>query len=917
MNCRSLKNKTSEFQSLVSITQPDIIIGTESWLDGDVLNNEVFPSGYTSYRKDRNTRGGGVFILVRDTVQSIPVRGDDSSESVWCRVIFPDGRNIVVGSFYRPPGCVSTAPLLSLSKSLSALSSDIVLLGGDFNMPDVTWNDTLPVENSRGAIHAAFFEIIRAYGLFQSVNFPTRITASGSSVLDLVFSNQNDFVQSVIPLPGISDHEVVSGTLMCKRVKNGRPCPRKIYLYDKGNYDSLSAELSSFLPSFVDYNQYLDIESLWTIFKEKIISLTNKFVPSKRQKQRVDKPWMTKELRTSIKRKARMYKTFRRTKSPSLYAKLKEFSMQLKHDLKLSKHRYLSSLADRMKKNPKEVWRYIKNNKKDPVGIPAITDNGKLLEDNFTKAECFNAYFYSMFSAQNPTFMSHSLPQLPDMNEIVITEQGVTSLLSNLNPYSAYGPDGISNHILKRCAAALAPFLVLIFNVSLQTEMLPRDWKSANVTPMHKAGDRNQVCNYRPVSLTSVCCKTLEHILYSSIIKHLEGNHFFSPAQHGFRSGLSCVTQLTEFIHDVAFTFDQGLQVDAVFLDFKKAFDVVPHNLLLHKLSLLGIPSRLLGWLKQYLIAREQRVVIGGTSSSPVEVLSGVPQGSVLGPLLFLVFVNDLPNGIRSNIRLYADDCVLYCPVKSVGDSRVLQADLFRVSDWCVQWKMNLNIAKCYHVTFTNKKKPLQCSYLLNNNVLQNVQQIKYLGVTLNSKLDWIDHIHATAAKASRLLYFFQRNFKHSPQSLKETLYFTNIRPILEYACAVWDPHTEVLKQQLERVQKRAARFVTGNFNFDIRSSVIRDNLGWQTLCSRRKICRLKLLYNIKIGSTGINKNTYLKTPNYVSARRDNTEKIKPYQCRINVFKYSFFPNTINDWNVLPNEIVRSPNVLTAIESVS
>lgn len=170
-----------------------------------------------------------------------------------------------------------------------------------------------------------------------------------------------------------------------------------------------------------------------------------------------------------------MYKTFRRTKSPILYAKLKEFSMQLKNDLKLSKRRYLSSLVDRMKKNPQEVRRYIKNNKKDPVGIPAITSDGKLLEDNFTKAECFNAYFYPLFPAQNPTSVSQSLPQLPDMNDIVITEQGVTSLLSNLNPYSTYGPDGISNHILKGCAAAVAPFLVSNFNVSLQTEMLPRD----------------------------------------------------------------------------------------------------------------------------------------------------------------------------------------------------------------------------------------------------------------------------------------------------------------------------------------------------------------------------------------------------------------------------------------------------------
>lgn len=234
---------------------------------------------------------------------------------------------------------------------------------------------------------------------------------------------------------------------------------------------------------------------------------------------------------------------------------------------------------------------------------------------------------------------------------------------------------------------------------------MPREWKLANITPLHKSGVRDNVSNYRPVSLTPVCCKTLEHIIYSCLIKHLQDNNFFTPSQHGFRAGLSCVTQLTEFVHDIASSFDQGIQLEAVFLDFKKAFDVVPHSLLLHKLSFLGIPKTLIDWIKDYLSGRKQCVVINGVSSSTADVLSGVPQGSVLGPLLFLIFINDFPLGLKSTVRLYADDCVLYCPVKCFDDTTVLQSDLDKIVSWCAQWQMSLNLTKCFHVQFNNKKR--------------------------------------------------------------------------------------------------------------------------------------------------------------------------------------------------------------------
>lgn len=229
--------------------------------------------------------------------------------------------------------------------------------------------------------------------------------------------------------------------------------------------------------------------------------------------------------------------------------------------------------------------------------------------------------------------------------------------------------------------------------------------------------------------------------------------------------------------------------------------------------------------MKDYLSDRQQQVLVNGVSSSPVSVLSGVPQGSVLAPLLFLIFINDLPIGLKCTVRLYADDCIIYHPVKCAEDVDVMQTDLDRIVTWCTEWQMKLNISKCYRVQFTNKKNKVHSSLSLQNSKIQTVDTVKYLGVTLTETLDWTTHIDTIISKAYRLLYFFQRNFKDAPQALKETLYFTNIRPVLEYACTTWDPSTAILQEKLERVQRRASRFVTGNYNFNVRSSEIINSL--------------------------------------------------------------------------------------------
>ena len=493
--------------------------------------------------------------------------------------------------------------------------------------------------------------------------------------------------------------------------------------------------------------------------------------------------------------------------------------------------------------------------------------------------------------------------------------------LQNLNPSKATGPDNIPSRVLKEFASEIAPYLCIIFQQSIDLGQVPNDWKHAKVSAIFKKGKRDEASNYRPISLTSVTCKVLEHIIFHSIIEHYDQHNFLVDYQHGFRKARSCETQLINTIEMIAKSLDDKKQTDLIVLDFSKAFDSVPHQRLLLKLEQSGIrnigspnnadqqhnPQHLLDWFKNWLCGRTQEVVMDGISSEKCSVKSGVPQGTVLGPLCFLTYINDLGNNLspETSLKLFADDSLLIRTIESEIDAHMLQKDLDELVAWSNKWQMNFHPAKCSVLKVTNKKKSVFHTYSMLGQPLENAQNATYLGVKINHNLQWDDHVNYIVSKSNKSLGFIRRNFGNCPAIVKERLCKSLVLPILQYSSSAWDPYKQKHIDQLEMVQRTAARFVMNCTSREpgcVRS--ILHRLGWKSLQHKRELSRLQTFHKVLNGKLPITKPSYFKksTSNYNTRNHSDTKLYKPHTS-IDTYKYSFFPRSISAWNNLPPDI--------------
>ena len=399
-----------------------------------------------------------------------------------------------------------------------------------------------------------------------------------------------------------------------------------------------------------------------------------------------------------------------------------------------------------------------------------------------------------------------------------------------------------------------------------------------------------------------------------ALLCHLEEHKILTENQHGFRHHRSCETQLLIFVDELLRSMSEGKQIDAVIMDFSKAFDMVPHNSLLFKLSGYGIQDKTLDWIESFLSDRSQRVVVEGEQSDPAPVTSGVPQGSVLGPILFLVFINDLPKCVGSSCRLFADDTIVYKEISSPADSAALQQDLEALQRWEERWGMSFNPSKCNTINITRKDDPIVTVYTLKNEPLENVKVASYLGVQISRDVSWHSHVAKITSKGNKSLGFVRRNIRTTSEATKTLAYQTLVRPSLEYASCVWAPHLKHLREGVEKVQRRAVRYVCGIFEQQAPITDTQTALGWDTLEQRRLKAVVTMGYKI-INDLVAVPSTQLK-PN-TRGTRGHGKKFHQIYAGTNYYKFSFFPMLVPLWNALPSKVVLAADLEDFKESLS
>ena len=525
-----------------------------------------------------------------------------------------------------------------------------------------------------------------------------------------------------------------------------------------------------------------------------------------------------------------MYNKAKKTRNQDDWQEFCDIRKNVHEQLRSARVSHISQfLTTSITDKPKSFWTFISKLRQDNQGIGDLQVSGSIVSADALKAEALNEQFNSVYTKEG----SIPLPNLGEspygeIGRLQISISGVLDQLTKLNPSKAQGPDGIPPWFLNTYAAQLAPILHNIFQLSVDSSQVPEAWKNANVTAIFKKGSRTEAANYRPISLTSVASKLLEHIIHSHVMKHLEQHNILTDSQHGLRAKRSTETQLIQTIHDISKSLNKKETVDMAILDFTKAFDKVPHKRLIHKLNYYGISGSIATWIETFRIGRTQQVVVNGATSSSTIVTSGVPQGTVLGPLLFLLYINDLPDNLSTSVRLFADDCILYTPIRTQNDSSLLQNDLLKLQKWQDKLLMKFNPGKCYTMTLATRT-PTPNMYTFCGQTLTSVDSNCYLGIHLSNTLNWTAQTKAASTIAQQTLGVVRRNLNKCPTHIKAVAYTSLVRPILEYASAAWDPHSQNNIKTLERIQRQAARFCTNNYSREPGSvTKLLQELGWK-----------------------------------------------------------------------------------------
>ena len=907
-NADSLLNKKDELLATLVLEDRDVISITEvkPKTHKDLNLPEYQLPGYELFINDNPKRGVALYIKSILNPQEVNnLSNHKYEESIWAS-LDRGGQKLLLGTVYKSPNTSEDNEKLLLNlleqKEIMDNKYDKICIMGDFNYPDINWTNRS--ENGKGN---KFQEKVDDALLFQKVKNTTRHRqGQRSNLLDLVLVNDDDFISEIEhsnPL-GNSDHDVLTFTLSVP-FSPPQEEVNKVFNIKKGNFNNMRQEMAVHKWNLVDTN----VNDINNQIKEAVHTSMEKNIPKTKMRSKKNHPrWLDNKTLRKIKKKHKLFKRYLLTKEGTDYLKFIQARRKCKRAIKSAKREYERKVAKHSKSNPRQFWRYVNEKLKVNSGIsPLDKEDGSKATEDHDKASILNKYFASVFTKENmnniPNFYPNEFSSGVSISDLRVTPEAVTKKLNKLDPSKAQGPDKIPARVLKELSNELSHPISVLFNTSLETGELPEDWKSAEVIAIYKKkGKRSDPANYRPVSLTCILCKVLENIVRDLIVEHMDKQDLYSTSQHGFRKQRSCMTQLLEVMDNFTDMIEKGHDIDVVYLDFKKAFDSVPHERLLNKLSAYGIQGNILNWTRSFLTNRIQRVRVGSAISPPKPVTSGIPQGSILGPILFTIFINDLPDNIESTCKIFADDTKIY---NKPSESNKLQDDLKILQNWSEKWQLGFNVSKC-KVLHVGKKNPVITYSMKNYGITQNVlkcEEEKDLGVTFDNELNFNSHIDKAINTAKRVLSMSKRAFKYLDKDAMLTIYKALIRPHLEYGNIIWSPKLKKHSIALEKIQRKMTKLIPGlkDKTYHERMKI----LNLPSLKHRRR--RGDLIETFKVLNGFVKVNNIFSLSN--SLTRTNSKKIYTPFCKSQLRKNYLSFRVKPLWNALDQKIVNAPTV--------
>ena len=795
---------------------------------------------------------------------------------------------------------------------------------GDFNYKDINWT-SWTTEHGEESKEQMFIDTIRDCFFFQHIQQATRSRGDDQpSTLDLIFTDEEmqiSEVKHLAPL-GKSDHGMIIFDFHCYLDYSK---PKISFLYDKGDFTGMrdSLERSDWVEEFKKLAVKSDVELLWANMKGKFKELRGTFVPQKSTSNLCWKAKFQTPLR-KITRKAIKEKTILHRKMMSTFmAADKQQQARLKYAkarnrvkalVRKDKRDLERKIALEAKSKPKLFWSHTRRKLRTKVGVAPLLENkqdkNSLVFDDEKKANLLQKQFSSVYTKE-PLENIPSV-QLRTGNKVIHVEikpEAVNKKLKSLNTNKSCGPDDLHPRLLSELADIISEPLAIILNLSIATRAIPKEWKLANVVPVFKKGSKSLAENYRPISLTCVLCRVMESFLKDSIMEHLLKNNLLSPRQHGFISGRSTVTQLLAYLDSCVRSIANGNVVDVVYLDFQKAFDTVPHSRLIKKLQAYGIDGKLLDWVAEYLKNRNQVVTVNGESSLVGDVLSGIPQGTVLGPLLFIIYINDILDDVDSEGLLFADDAKIFRTVTCKDDALLLQQDISQLEAWSDKWLLKFHPDKCKLLTLGKLENIKYCHrYKVSGQEIEHMFEEKDLGVTMDSELTFAEHITEKVNKANSLVGIIRRSFSRLDKDTFVKIFVAFVRPHLEYGQVIWAPHLRKYINMIEKVQIRATKLIDGFGKLSYSERLGKLNLP--TLAYRR--LRGDMIETYK------HFHSYDPTilpPSFI--RRDRPSRSHDFQIQPiipkdgerGVQKNSFYCRIADTWNQLPRDVVIAPTM--------